>query len=127
MVDSTMKHAGDKKLPPPPAPTSSDANPWAMSATQPRRIPGLRIDPAKLPDRLKTAPPKPADATPGAGQKPSKTSVLPFVVLGCVFMAAGLNALESFRGGDYVGAFLPFIVVGVFVIGAVSRLMRQKR
>ena len=63
MVDAPMKHAGEQKLPPPPAPTSRDANPWSMpGAKPPRRIPGLRIDPAKLPERLKVPPPQPVDA-----------------------------------------------------------------
>lgn len=127
MVDAPMKHAGEKKLPPPPAPTSRDANPWSMQgAKPPRRIPGLRIDPAKLPERLKVPPPQPVDAAPGSSRK-ARLRLAPFAILGGIFIAVGFNALESFRSGDFVGALVPLVFVGFVAAGLLRSLLRPKR
>jgi len=128
MVDAPMKHAGEKKLPPPPAPTSRDANPWSMpGAKPPRRIPGLRIDPAKLPERLKVPPPQPVNAAPASGRNAPGLRWAPFAILGGIFIAVGFNALQSFRSGDFVGALAPLVFVGFVAAGMLRSLLRPKR
>jgi hypothetical protein len=128
MVDAPMKHAVERKLPPAPAPTSRDANPWAMPGAKPQqRIPGLRIDPARLPERLKVPPAKPVDAVPGGERKARTLRWVPVVILGGMFIALGGNALESFRRGDFVGALVPLVFVGFVAVGMLRSLLRQKR
>jgi hypothetical protein len=99
-------------LPPPPAPTARDANPWPISARQPtaRRaaLPGV---------------------TRGHGREPrSGRSVLPSLVAVAIALMVLVSALvragESSRFGDLVG---PGIALFFVLIFAVSRLRRARR
>jgi len=107
-------------LPPPPAPPSRDANPWHMSAGRPAaRLPGLRVPPEKVPERLKTVP---KDAAPAP---PSSLRWVPFAMLGAVLLAVGADALRAFLRGDYLAALVPLVFVA-FVAVAILR-SRQRR
>ena len=114
-------------LPPAPAPTSRDANPWSLAATRaPQRLPGLRVDPAKTPDRLKVTPPElTRPATPAAPSKVVQLRWMPYALVIGVLIAVGGNALDSFRQGDYVGAVIPMVIVGVIAFQSLRSLLRK--
>lgn len=111
-----MGFAGKKpivgtQLPPPPAPTSRDANPWAMPGGKPRsRIPGLGIEPV-----------------PPVARQGSPLRWVPIVILGFVFLAVANTARDAYRNGDVVGALIPLLVVGVVASGFFRALRKGKR
>lgn len=104
-------------LPPPPAPTARDANPWTMSsgassrsgATAQHEGAGRRF----RPDRSR--------ARPG-GERPLR--VVPFAILGLI-AAAGVNlALQATREGDpesAVGAALVVLLIAFVLFRRLSR------
>jgi hypothetical protein len=109
-------------LPPPPAPTSRDANPWSMGGTQ-------------VPDRK--APP-PAAATPGrptrfptgppSSVEPRRRPVVPLVILAFVAATAlGLvaDALKSGRLEDAIGPVVTVVFVAFMIWRAVTRAGRR--
>ena len=114
-------------LPPAPAPTSRDANPWSLpTARAPQRLPGLRVDPARIPDRLKAAPSAAArPATPEAPRKVVHLRWMPYALVIGVLVAVGGNALDSFRRGDYIGAVIPMVIVGVIAFHSLRSLLRK--
>lgn len=115
MGQGLRRNVTGTRLPPPPAPTSRDANPWHMSAERPAaRLPGLRVPPEQIPERLKTAP---QDGKPAA---PSRLRWVPFAMLGAVLLAVGVDALRAFQRGDYFAALVPLVFVA-FVAVAILR------
>lgn len=90
-------------------------------------MPGLRIDPARMPARLKL-PPAATVPSPQSGsqQRPVRLRWLPLAIIGGVFLAVGGNALESFRHGDFVGALVPLVFVGFIAFGVVRNLLRKR-
>jgi hypothetical protein len=130
-----MGFAGKKpivgtQLPPPPAPTSHDANPWTMPGEKPRTwIPGLGIDPVRVslpknPKALRDLPgtgPVSPVARPG-----SPLRWVPIVILGFVFLAVANTARDAYRNGDIVGALIPLVVVAVVASGFFRVLRKGK-
>jgi hypothetical protein len=92
-------------VPPPPAPTSRDANPWEMSAS-----------------RVASRPP----SIPPSSRQQVGLRWLPFAIIGGVFIAVGGNALESLRRGDVIGALVPLVFVGFIAFGALRNLLRRR-
>ncbi len=130
-----MGFAGKKpivgtQLPPPPAPTSHDANPWAMPGDKPRTwIPGLGIDPVRvsLPKnpRAQRELPAPGPVSPVA-RPGSPLRWVPIVILGFVFLAVANTARDAYRNGDIVGALIPLVVVAVVASGFFRALRKGK-
>ncbi len=89
-------------LPPPPAPTARDANPWAMSSSAggPPTSPPLR----------RRAQPDPSRSVP-SHRRPLQAA--PLLVL--VFMASmGLRlAVQSWRDQDYAGMFAALAILSM--------------
>jgi hypothetical protein len=119
------------QLPPPPAPTSHDANPWTMPGGKPRsRIPGLGIEPVRvsLPKNPKVLRdlPGPGPVSPVARQG-SPLRWVPIVILGFVFLAVANTAWDAYRNGDVVGALIPLVVVAFVASGFFRALRKDKR
>jgi len=122
-------HVGTQ-LPPPPAPTSRDANPWAMPGARPTAgSPRLRIDPVRVslpknPRVLRDLP------VPGPGspveRKGSPLRWVPIAILGLVFLAVANTARDAFRSGDVAGALIPLVVVAVVAAGFFRALRKGK-
>jgi hypothetical protein len=110
-------------LPPPPAPTARDANPWSMGEAHDRERGGIppRAQ-AQAPTRPGRFPIKPPDTT-----KPRRRgAAVPLVILAFIAMTAiGLvaDALESGKLEEAIG---PIIAV-VFVAFMIVRQLRRRR
>ena len=92
-------------VPPPPAPTSHDANPW--------QLPTSREHPRQ-------------SATPAPSHRPVRLRWVPFAIIGGVFIAIGRNALEALQHGDVVGALVPLVFVGFIAFGFLRNLRRKR-
>jgi hypothetical protein len=131
-----MGFAGKKpivgtQLPPPPAPTSSDANPWTMpGGKSTSRIPGSGATPLRvsLPKNPRTTRdlPDPGPGSPDLRQG-SLLRWVPGVILGAVFLRVANTARDAFRDGDLAGALVPLVVVAVVASGFFRALRRDKR
>lgn len=108
-------------LPPPPAPTSRDANPWSMGETHaPERsgIPGSAKAPVR-PHRFPTRSPETIEPR-------RRPAAVPLVILAFIAMTAiGLvaDALESGKLAEAIG---PILAV-VFVAFMIFRQLRGRR
>ncbi len=127
-------------LPPAPAPTAPDANPWTISSQS--RAPGSKGEAARpawlrpavsgrnqeavAPDWLRPKSPKvpPEARRPDRGSGPA--SVLPIVVTLFVFAAAFAGVAEALARGDVVGAIGPMLV-GAFAVLIALRRARRRR
>ena len=110
-------------LPPPPAPTSRDANPWSMGEAHAPARGGIPASAqAQDPARPRRFPIKPPDTI-----KPRRRSAaVPLVILAFIAMTAiGLvaDALESGKLEEAIG---PIIAV-VFVAFMIVRQLRGRR
>lgn len=106
-------------LPPPPAPTARDANPWPLS-TAPRAAPAAR--PASE-SNLGTVPGK--TQTVPAGRRPPRRAVPVLVLFAALGIGAGLavDALRSGRVEDAIGALL----ILAFVALTAWRALKSRR
>jgi hypothetical protein len=124
------KPIGGTPLPPPPAPTSRDANPWTMPGEKPRSwLPGLGIDPVRvsLPKnpRAQRELPAPGPVSPVAGRG-SPLHWVPIVILAFVFLAVANTARDAYRNGDAIGALIPLLAVAVVASGFFRALRKGK-
>jgi len=107
-------------LPPPPAPTARDANPWTISD-----VPGAgRASAPQAPTgRRRRFEPDRSRARPGH-ERPAR--FMPFAVL--IFIAgAGVNlALQALREGNVEAAIGALVVVGLVAFVLVKRLVARK-
>ena len=127
MSGPEAKSSSGSQLPPPPAPTARDANPWPMPG-QPaaRPIPWPRGPKTALPSVVAGR----SAAQPGmppTGRKASPLRWLPFAIIVGVLVAVGSSALQSFHQGDFIGALLPLVVVGIIASGWWRSLRRDRR
>lgn len=110
-------------LPPPPAPTSRDANPWSMGEGRAPDRGGIPpTDKGSSPTRSRRFPTKPPDTL----QPRRPGAAVPLVILAFIAMTAiGLvaDALESGKLEDAIG---PIIAV-VFVAFMIIRQLRRRR
>jgi hypothetical protein len=130
-----MGYAGKKpivgtQLPPPPAPTSNDANPWTMPGGKPAaRIPASGVAPVRvsLPKNPRTTRdlPEPRPDSPDLRQG-SPLRWVPRVILGAVFLGVANTARDAFRSGDLVGTLVPLVVVAVVASGFFRALRKGK-
>jgi hypothetical protein len=109
------------KLPPPPAPTSRDANPWPMperSAT-PGQAPKASLRrPGRGKDVLGKGP-KGSGVGPMAGLPgPRKRLALLPLIIVAAFIAFALKAArESIAAGDLPAAIIPLVISCIVAIG----------
>jgi hypothetical protein len=114
-------------LPPPPAPTSRDANPWSMGEGRAPDRTGIPPSahaqaPTQAPARPRRFPTKPPETIKGR----RRGAALPLVVLGFIAMfAVGLVA-EALESGDVAEAIGPIVAV-VFVAFMIVRQLRRRR
>jgi len=112
-------------LPPPPAPTSRDANPWSMGeAHAPDRggIPPTAQGQGQAPARPRRFPIKP----PGATRPRRRTAVMPLAILSFVAMIAIGLVADALESGNLEEAIGPVIAV-VFVAFMIVRQLRGRR
>jgi hypothetical protein len=112
-------------LPPPPAPTSRDANPWSIGEVHapPRTgIPPSAKAPADAPGRPSRFPTKP----PGSIRPRRRVAAVPLVILGFIAMTAIGLVADALESGDLQGAIGPIFAV-VFVAFMIFRLLRSRR
>jgi hypothetical protein len=108
-------------LPPAPAPTSRDANPWSMSATH---APGRSGTPAQatVPERPHRFPIK----SPAAIERRRRPAFVPLVILAFIAMTAiGLLA-DAVESGSLEEAIGPLVAL-VFVAFMIFRQLRGRR
>ena len=112
-------------LPPPPAPTSRDANPWSMGEVHaPDRggIPPTAQAQAQAPARPRRFPTKPPET-----RKPRRRgAALPLVILSFIAMIAIGLVADALESGQLVEAIGPVIAV-VFVAFMIVRQLRRRR
>lgn len=145
----TRPPQGPGRLPPPPAPTARDANPWQFSATarqaesgEPRGFERLiaELEQVRV-EREGDGAGAPADVfAPGHEQEPETATepqgrpastfnrVFPIVILLIMFGSFARETLES-RGGDeaWVPLVVAFFVLAVFVTVVLARRKSRRR
>jgi hypothetical protein len=125
-------------LPPPPAPTARDANPWSISSQEPRRaaarqfgqspVPGSlggeeSRSPATLPSARTTR--KPSREHVVAGSRPRRAPLFALVVPASMAAIALFGAVRALESGNYLEAVGPLLLVA-FVVFVVFRVMRRR-
>ncbi|MSQ92589.1 MAG: hypothetical protein EXR87_06625 [Gammaproteobacteria bacterium] len=117
-------------LPPPPAATRRGANPWRLSETASK--PEQRQDsigPELLADLMKKAPADDAHTkvqeSPQAAAARARPGLMPFVVVGVVFIIVMRIFFQTRGGGDWTRFIGPLFVIA-FIVHALWRL-RQRR
>jgi hypothetical protein len=119
MKSRTSATTGTTELPPPPAPTSRDANPWPIS-TVPKGVP------AERPERAAPHPRRPRrDARGPAEPRGERDRWLPATIMFFVAGAGLKLAIEALESGDLesaVGAFV-FVAMAAFFLW---RRMKRK-
>ena len=133
---------GGSSLPPPPAPTARDANPWPMpeqygdrpeSRKGPQRTTGIPTltGPRARPETTLTPAPMSGPSRPGtprSGPEPVASNPLqssrdrvrfaPLLVMAGVAVGAVAAARRAWLVGDYAAAIGPLLVVVVLVFSA---------
>jgi hypothetical protein len=115
-MKTKLRESGQvQKLPPPPAPTARDANPWT--------IPGSRSvadeSGASAADfRITRRAPAAADPV----RRPLRLRWLPFAVLAAIAIGAGSVAARSIIAGDPRGAIGPLALVAFAIFSAWRQL-----
>jgi len=100
------------QLPPPPAPTARDANPWSTSGSPrpPRRMPSIR---------------RPRGRDPSS--RPAREGMRNLVAIGVVAFIIVSGVLEALQGGGVealIGMVIPLFILAVFFLG---RWRKSKR
>jgi hypothetical protein len=112
-------------LPPPPAPTSRDANPWSMGEVHaPDRggIPPAAQAQPKAPERQRRFPVKPPETTKGR----RRGAAVPLVILAFIAMTAIGLVADALESGNLAEAIGPVVAV-VFVAFMIVRQLRRRR
>ena len=120
-----MTTLGDKLkpgLPPPPAPPKRAANPWSFSETA--RKPEQRQDsigPDLLAELMKKAPTDDAHTEvqepPQAAAARARPGLMPFVVVGAVFIIVMRIFFQARGGGDWIRLIGPLLLLAFIVHG----------
>lgn len=92
------------QLPPPPAPTARDANPWSVTGAPqaPRRVPAIRAVRRRDP-----------------GTRKLREGMRNLLALGIVAFIIVSAALEALRGGGpeaLIGMVFPLLIVGILFL-----------
>jgi hypothetical protein len=108
-------------LPPPPAPTARDANPWPMSST-PTGMP----PPPRHPRASGRRPSPPVSA--GGAARPRRA--LPWIPLVVLFFILGTGvqmAIRALSEGDVETAAGALVILAVVALVALGRLVKGRR
>lgn len=108
-------------LPPPPAPTSRDANPWSMGERHAPDRTGIPPS-AQAPARPRRFPTKP----PGTSAPRRRPAAVPLVILAFIAMTAIGLVAEALESGNMEKAIGPLVAV-VFVAFMIVRQLRGRR
>jgi hypothetical protein len=127
MSGPETKSSSGSHLPPPPAPTARDANPWPMPGQRAARPISWPRGPKTAPTSVVAEPRAAEPGMPPIGRKASPLRWLPFAIIVGLLVAVGSSALQSFRQGDFIGALLPLVVVGIIASGWWRSLRRDRR
>jgi len=108
-------------LPPPPAPTASDANPWQMSSPAAGSTRGPRHP------RSPGWPPTPRTPGQPGRQRPRSRLWIPLLVL-FAFLGSGVQtAIRALRQGEAESAIGALVVLAVVAVFAVRRMLTRRR
>lgn len=108
-------------LPPPPAPTARDANPWPMSSS-PTGMPP--------PPRHPRAAGRRAQPRSPLGDPASRKRALPWIPLLVLFFILGTGvqmAIRALSEGDVETAAGALVILAVVAVVALSRLVKRRR
>ena len=108
-------------LPPPPAPTSRDANPWTMGESRAPERSGIPPS-AQAPERPRRFPTKP----PGTTAPRRRPAAVPLVILAFIAMTALGLVADALESGNIEEAIGPIVAV-VFVAFMIFRQLRRRR
>jgi hypothetical protein len=106
-------------LPPPPAPTARDANPWQISSPPD----GVKAEPRRR--RALGRAPTPGSLEPRHGRRP-RSSWIPLLMLFAVVGTGMEKAIQAFRDGDVETALGALVVFAVVAAVALRRLLKQR-
>jgi hypothetical protein len=114
-------------LPPPPAPTSRDANPWSIGEVHAPDRTGIPPSPhaqtqTQAPARPGRFPTKPPDTIKGR----RRGAAVPLVILSFIAMIAIGLVADALESGNLTEAIGPIIAV-VFVAFMIVRQLRRRR
>jgi len=121
MKTRTREAGGPNALPPPPAPTARDANPWTLPAgdapaTRVPRHPRAPNWPEGTPEHRRVSP-----------ESPVRRPWVPLAVLGFVAATGVQMALLAFARGDVESAVGALLLLGMVLLVAVRLLRRARR
>jgi len=105
-------------LPPPPAPTARDANPWPMSSPPAGSKPGPRHP------RAPVRPPAPR--TPGQHVRSRSLPWIPLLILFAVAGSAVQMAIRALQEGDAEAAIGALVIFAMVAVVAVRRILKRK-
>lgn len=108
-------------LPPPPAPTARDANPWSMS-------PEAVVTPRTRPHPR--APDRPRGAVEATGKDPRRAPRTRLVPLAVLLFVAGLGVqmvLVALERGEWEGAIGALVMLAMVALMVVRALRRRSR
>jgi hypothetical protein len=106
-------------LPPPPAPTARDANPWPMSST-----------PTGMPPRHPRAPVRRPSSPVSAAGAARPRRALPWIPLVVLFFILGTGvqmAIRALSEGDVETAAGALVILAVVALVALGRLVKRRR
>lgn len=123
-------------LPPPPAPTAHDANPWTISSEETRRpaapgsgppgyggSPGLGTSRSSSP--ISSTKPTSPPILPRKGRASRRRPLFPLVIPAAVALAAILGAVRALESGDYRAAVGPLLATAIAAF-VLMRMMRRR-
>jgi len=117
------KETDPTKMPPPPAPTSRDANPWPMPAQHPdsqqrgkSRGPRLGKSPFRVRPEQQAQP-----------EKRERTRLAPVFIVFAVLGLTLKGVIEAAQGGDLAAVIGPLIIIGLILFGTLYNARRRKR
>lgn len=104
------------QLPPPPAPTARDANPWPVAGAPqaPRRTPSVRV----------------ARRRRDPGTRKVREGMRNLLALGIVAFIIVSAALEALRGGGpeaLIGVVFPLLIVGILFLARRQKSQQRDR
>jgi len=115
--DEQIRHG----LPPPPAPTASDANPWQMSS------PPAGSKPESRHPRAPGWPPAPRTPEARAARRARRLPWIPLLILFSIAATGVQMAIRALWDGDVETAIGALVIFAVVAIVAVRRILKTRR
>jgi len=113
-------------LPPAPAPTARDANPWPLSG---ERRPAVSRWPVRPPSPpvAGARPEAPAPVPEPASNLPSPLRIVPVIVVVGILAILLVTASEAARAGDLAGLVMPLAISAIVLFGFARGWRRRPR